>query len=186
MVASAKYKTLRSCSVCGIVFTIDHQRRKLCKGCRSMKTKCARCGAGIKTTAKRLAAKRDRYCKECWYKVFTPQCGPDRWNWNGGRTTTVVGYVRVRRPDHPRADSNGYVAEHVLVAEKKIGRLMKDDENVHHLNEKKGDNREENLRVMRRGDHTRLHAPHDYRWGKKTRTRNPMSVRVDGMKGAEE
>ena len=46
---------------------------------------------------------------------------------------------------------------HILMAEQKIGRALKPDEVVHHVNGDKEDNRPENLQVMKRSEHTRLH-----------------------------
>lgn len=54
-------------------------------------------------------------------------------------------YVRVLCPDHPKANSKGYVYEHVLVAERALGRYMPDGAEVHHCNERKADNRGVNL-----------------------------------------
>lgn len=68
-----------------------------------------------------------------------------------------AGYVLAWAPEHPRA-SRGRVFEHILVVEKAIGRRLARDEEVHHVNEIKTDNRPENLVVMKRGEHQRLHA----------------------------
>lgn len=60
--------------------------------------------------------------------------------------------------DEPHATKKGYVAEHMLVAEKTIGRFLRDDEVVHHINENKLDNTPENLLVLTQSEHIRLHA----------------------------
>ena len=41
------------------------------------------------------------------------------------------GYVLLYLPDHPRAMSNGCVYEHIVQAEKKLGRFLSDKEVVH-------------------------------------------------------
>ena len=86
-------------------------------------------------------------------------------NWKGGRYKTVAGYVVVKAYGHPKAYRNE-VLEHVLVAERKLGRYLKSGEMVHHLNGIKDDNREENLVVCQsRGHHNNLHVLK--RWARK-------------------
>ncbi len=41
-------------------------------------------------------------------------------------------YKQLYRPDHHRADITGLVPEHILVAEKELGRALKKGEIVHH------------------------------------------------------
>lgn len=53
----------------------------------------------------------------------------------------------VRLPDHPRSRSGGYVFEHILVMEERLDRHLLPDENVHHLNGIRDDNRPENLEL---------------------------------------
>lgn len=79
-------------------------------------------------------------------------------NWQGGRRTNAAGYVEIKNPGHHRSRKNGYVFEHILVVEEKIGRRLKEGEQVHHINEVKSDNSPENLEVLTAAEHTRLHA----------------------------
>lgn len=74
--------------------------------------------------------------------------GPRNFQWKGGRTTDTDGYVLIHCPDHPHANSAGYVREHRLVMEKKLGRYLLPVEVVHH--KRPGDrqnNDPENLEV---------------------------------------
>lgn len=54
-------------------------------------------------------------------------------------------YNFIRMPAHPRADYNGYVREHILIAEAVLGKLLPDDVVVHHHNKNGHDNANNNL-----------------------------------------
>lgn len=60
---------------------------------------------------------------------------------------TEKGYVLVYRPEHPNARPDGRIAEHRLVMSEKIGRLLFQNENVHHRNGVKKDNSPNNLEL---------------------------------------
>jgi hypothetical protein len=53
-------------------------------------------------------------------------------SWNGGRTTDKNGYVLLLVRSHPHANPSGYVREHRLIMEKKLGRYLTPEEVVHH------------------------------------------------------
>ncbi len=68
------------------------------------------------------------------------------------------GYWMIRKADHPCATVDGYVPEHRYLAECAIGRYLSSDEQVHHINMAKLENRVENLAVLpTKGDHSRFH-----------------------------
>ena len=68
-------------------------------------------------------------------------------------------YNYLKRPDHPNASIEGYYAEHRLVAEKMIDRILLRREIVHHWDENPKNNKPDNLCVFRNNaSHTRLHA----------------------------
>jgi hypothetical protein len=68
--------------------------------------------------------------------------------WKGGSYIDDKGYRRIRMPHHHKAQQNGYVLEHVLVAERMLGRSLNPGEEVHHRNRDRADNRPENLEVF--------------------------------------
>lgn len=79
-------------------------------------------------------------------------------NWKGGRRDHSDGYIMRYYPDHPRAKgNNGYVYEHILIMEDYLGRYVTREEAVHHINEKKNDNRIENLELLLNSEHTSYH-----------------------------
>lgn len=68
--------------------------------------------------------------------------------WRGGRVKNYNGYICIYAPNHPHANCIGYVYEHRLVMERKLGRFLLRIETVHHINGVPDDNREENLSLF--------------------------------------
>lgn len=68
------------------------------------------------------------------------------------------GYVRTYAPDHPFPRKSGYVFEHVRVVELAIGRRIRASEVVHHNDHNRQNNAPENLTLMNRTQHCRLHG----------------------------
>lgn len=67
-------------------------------------------------------------------------------------------YKMVCIHDHPHADANGIIAEHIVMAEKKLGRYLREGETVHHIDGNKKNNSPDNLMVFAtRADHTLYH-----------------------------
>lgn len=66
-------------------------------------------------------------------------------SWKGGRRKNNFGYSLIYMPEHPRAGKNGYVLEHIVVAESVLGKYLPQKAVVHHINQDRSDNRKENL-----------------------------------------
>lgn len=66
-------------------------------------------------------------------------------------------YNYARVPNHPNCNRCGYVLEHRIVMENKLGRLLRKDEAVHHINHNRKDNRPENLEVINWLEHSKIH-----------------------------
>ena len=75
--------------------------------------------------------------------------GKDNPNWKGGESKTKRGYIAVRVTNHPYGDVQGYVLRHRLVMEKHLGRFLRPEESVHHINGIKDDDRPENLKLFK-------------------------------------
>ena len=60
--------------------------------------------------------------------------------------------------NHPCATKYGYVLEHRIVMENHLNRILDSNEVVHHINGNKKDNRLENLEIMTKNAHLKLHA----------------------------
>jgi ribosomal protein L37E len=131
---------------------------------RKPNTTCQRCGKPIYRRPSLLAKLATVACSHsCSNKLrehphlYTPEAiakrsakmmGENNPSWRGGRYVEPnKGYVMVRMPNHPRARHNGYVLEHILVAEQMLGRSLTSEEEVHHINHDRSDNRQENLKI---------------------------------------
>lgn len=77
------------------------------------------------------------------------------------RSRILNGYRTIYLPEHPKAMTSdnwkGFVYEHIVIVEEKIGRPINEDEVVHHLDNNPINNKYENLMVLTRGQHLQLH-----------------------------
>ena len=53
--------------------------------------------------------------------------------WGNKGQTEDHGYIKVFNPQHPRANTEGYVYEHILIMEKALGRAISIEEHTHHI-----------------------------------------------------
>lgn len=131
------------------------------------------CGCGLRTNIAKLTNKRLGHIKGEPVK-FIPghnakikhpmsgKFGKDSPNWKGGKFVCKnrnTSYVLIRRPDHPRSHSDGYIYEHILIVEKALGFSIGSEAVVHHIDLNGLNNELSNLMVFNcSADHLRFHA----------------------------
>ena len=118
-----------------------------------------------------LAHKGKKLSEEHKKKNSLAKRGKKNPNWSGGRHKHPSGYIYVHEPNHPHCNCYGYVREHRLAMEKKLGRYLTKKEVVHHINGKKDDNRIENLKLFSNNDD---HWHYHYHEKKKKKKRLPI------------
>jgi hypothetical protein len=86
--------------------------------------------------------------------------------WKGGRTTDGHGRVLIRQAEHPFANSWGYVYRYRLVVEKRLGRYLKSNEIVHHIDGDCSNDADSNLELTTQSAHIKKHLPemHNDAW----------------------
>lgn len=146
----------------------EYNRAKFCKkDCYSTahaaKTEIKSCEFCKKEFDKKGSLGSNRFCcKECRYESKRTE---------GKKYVDSNGYVRLKL-------KHGYVFEHRHVVEQVLGRKLKSNEHVHHINENKQDNRPENLRVFEsNAAHNAFHADQYRQRGEPIPPNRPEAVK---------
>lgn len=131
-----------------------------------IEVKCINCGAGRKYLNECQLKRRNKtgLCRSCALKGKS-------YNWKGGKYVNKKGYVCVRNTTHP-CNNAGYVLEHRLVIEKNLGRILGKNEVIHHKNGNRQDNKLENLELLNRSDHQKIH------WAQRRATRGTHDLLI--------
>jgi hypothetical protein len=106
----------------------------------------------IGNKGKRLTSRSRGKLKKAWEKNRHLRVGRNHYEFKE-RRLNARGYIDIWMPTHPAARRNGRVLEHRLVVEKRIGRYLRKDEIIHHINGIKDDNRDENLAITSYKEH---------------------------------
>lgn len=124
-------------------------------GCKAVikytNVKCKYCGSYLQ---KRKPSESGYFCNnKCYFK------------WKKGillgarkERVLISNYYYIMMPLHPRSNKKGYVPEHIILIENKIGRLLKEDETVHHIDHNSLNNDLCNLLLMNKHEHLSYHA----------------------------
>ena len=125
---------------------------------------------------------RAKYCKQCAYNVQVikhrernrkrkglPLDIPVKPKKKAGEGyISPQGYKFITVKGHPNAKNiQGRLAEHIVVMVNHIGRPLKCNENVHHKNGIKNDNRIENLELWHKGQPSGQRLDDKLEWAKK-------------------
>ena len=109
-------------------------------------TNCGTCGVTFRPNKNR---DKVRYCsKKCaWVSIS-----------GKSENYTHRGYEYTLAQDHKSADRSGYVPTHRLVVEDSMGISIEFGETCHHINSIKKDNHPNNLMVLSRSAHGKIHG----------------------------
>ena len=91
----------------------------------------------VKSGSLRSGASKSCGCLKS--EMASKRSGDKNGHWKGGRYVNDAGYIMVYLPEHKRAAHNGYVREHILMAEKALCNELPDNAQVHNYGDV-GDN----------------------------------------------
>lgn len=78
--------------------------------------------------------------------------------WNIRKTVKKGDYLYAVVPEHPKATKNNYVLLHRVIMENSLGRILSDEEVVHHKDHNKYNNDIDNLEILTKVEHNRRHG----------------------------
>lgn len=111
---------------------------------------CQICGKTFWVQPNVVAVGKGLYCSRSCHSKSKKGVKHPRYKAEG-HVDYSTGYVVIARPD------GGKALEHRYVMECHLGRPLRSDEHVHHINENKRDNRIENLQIVDAAKHQRIH-----------------------------
>lgn len=162
---------------------------------------CAICGKPYHVKPRELRTTKycSKKCQNAARKIYMRGSGnhqyalkgSDNKSWKSDVRESSYGYTLIRKLDHPFCNGDGFVFEHRLVAEQ----YLLNNENsveingkkylsptyvVHHKDFNKQNNSVENLMVMTKRDHSKLHAilNPDQRNGRNMFERNGKKIKI--------
>lgn len=118
------------------------------------KMRLAKTGKNNPMYGKETSAKQKNSVR---HTILTQRSGENSNFWKGGIRKAQEKYHCTYMPSHPFAHYGGYVPTHRLIMEKKLGRYLQNEEVVHHIDGNIHNNKPENLAVMSKGQHIKLH-----------------------------
>lgn len=149
-----------TCQHCGKPYTKPPSQLKDSKYCsrpcafaakvRLVACVCPVCGKTFKRQPSKITVDSPCCSMQCRGRL---NVGTAAYNYKGGRSVGKSGYVVISRPD-----THTSCLEHRYVMEVHLGRRLRQDEHVHHINGVRDDNRLENLELLDARTHNSLHS----------------------------
>jgi len=126
---------------CAVKYTASKIRKSTFRGCKT-------CGNNfIHSPSQDRRGSIHSFCsKEC-------QLSNKKLGLPNGKYISYDGYIVISRTK----DGKKQVKEHRYIMEQHLGRIILPKEIVHHINENKLDNRLENLQLVSRSEHNKIH-----------------------------
>ena len=133
----------RICGICDKKYSTAQYKSKFCSyDCyhkslikRTM-TFCTHCAGEFMAKAGDVRRGGGKFCTRTCYIAY-----------RSGKRKPDNGYIKLYLPKHPMASKRGTILEHRFAMSEKLGRLLKSNEYVHHVNGDRSDNRAENLEL---------------------------------------
>ena len=141
---------------------------------------CKVCGTKFHRKPSHIAKGEGKYCsRKCFAeakKQYMKGEGNHQYGIKGNKNSSWKsdlrmknGYIKIRCAEHPYADESGMVLAHRLIAEQYLMtdeeaieidgiKYLKPELHVHHINFDRSDNRPDNLMILSKSEHQRLHA----------------------------
>lgn len=153
-----------NCKQCGSSYEPRHKGSVYCG------RQCANRHTGVaKTKTRKACFLCGKECKRPQSKLCSPECRSKHLSKKYNGLTLNTGRTHFKRTinkDLARGQTRnwaGYIMQngkrqHRLIIQEHIGRPLGEDEDVHHVNGDKEDNRLENLMILSKREHTKLHA----------------------------
>lgn len=117
-----------------------------------IQTKCIGCGKKIFREPYRIKRCKNNFCSKICKGIYMSNCPAEESpHWKNGYNKTTQGYIQLNGKKFKR------ILEHRFIMQEKIKRKLRRNEIVHHKNNNKEDNRIENLEIITRSNHTKLH-----------------------------
>ena len=141
------------------------------------KVPCLGCAKPIRADG-HIGKTKTGFCRACY-------SGPNHARWKGGEFIDGKGYVLLKanspKIKHPEYITNkaGVIQEHVYVMACKLGRPLERNENVHHKNGVKTDNRLRNLELWVSSQPAGQRVQDLRKWAKEILKRYPDGLDCD-------